>query len=147
MTMSSEHSDNAMTEVALALAMAFFSILTLNLMSIGSGQFSEMARPELNAKSVEVALADNGGEAPRPNDVSPAQEMPLVIYFRGDWFDRNLKQIDPSEVKPADRIFMAVEDTLRFSEAVAARERLSHLPITLVALNQEWIKALRRPNP
>lgn len=146
--MHSEQSDNAMTEVALALAMAFFSILTLNLMSIGSGQFSEPARAsDSGARSVEVVLADNGGDAPENITAGAGEEMTLIIYFKGGWFDRRLNEIDPEDIRTNDRVLLAIDESLPFSEAVAARKALAHLPLTLVALDNDWITALRRQKP
>ena len=70
--------DGAMTEVALALAMGFFSILVLTLVSMGGG--------EGDAPSFEaIRLVQTAPE--RPSSVLPEKSDVIVIFDGAGFFD------------------------------------------------------------
>ena len=76
--------DNAMTEVALALAMAFFAIFILTAVSMSAPgtQASEQNIHKLDLQS-------SPSEEPTLN-----QENSFIVYHQGQYYDQNLSLID-----------------------------------------------------
>jgi len=113
--------ENAMTKIALALAMGFFSLMVLTLISMGAGQ-STQSTPDVMplapaAKPASTASAD----APPGTD--------FIIILDGKRFlDTKLRPVDPQTViqsmtGPARRIVLALDPSLPLKEAMAARAR------------------------
>lgn len=135
---------NAMAEIALALAMAFFALMVLTLISMGAGQAaSDIALP------AGVTARDNQDP---PHEEGPAEAVQadrLVIYYADRFFDAALRPIDPA-APPADagaRTVLALPPTLSLSQAMAASRRLGRHNATLTALNPEWMSRLREMSP
>ena len=89
---------NAMTEIALALAMAFFSIMVLTMISMGTGL--QPKRPAVGAVLAPAAEAENSSAV-----ITPAPEDAILIYYKGRFFDRELKPVEPTAPKAAGGSF------------------------------------------
>jgi hypothetical protein len=88
---------NAMTEIALALAMAFFSIMVLAMISMGVPA-SEAAKP-----TTATALAESRTEDAPAARLSPEREDVLVVFHDGRFWDRDLNPVDPAAVRKIGR--------------------------------------------
>ncbi|HJP22545.1 MAG: hypothetical protein QF797_06300 [Alphaproteobacteria bacterium] len=129
-----QHS-NAMTEIALALAMAFFSIMVLTMVSMGAGL------------QAGTAPASDAGIAVKRSASAPAEGRPLpseavlVVHYGGRFLDAELRPLDPAQI--AGAVVLAIEPTLTMVEAIAVRERLAADDLTVTTLDQRWIEALK----
>jgi hypothetical protein len=129
-----QHS-NAMTEIALALAMAFFSIMVLTMVSMGAGLQAGTA-PATNAGiAVKRSASDSVQGRPLPS------EAVLVVHYGGRFFAADLEPLDPAGL--AGTVVLAIEPTLTMVEAIAVRERLDVADLTVTTLDQRWIEALK----
>jgi len=142
--MGDTHYGNAMTEVALALAMAFFSIMILAMVSMGAAhnKAGSADRPQAD-KSIAAKLA------PTKNTTASAataatQDDTLIIYHRGTYFDRDVKEIDPVTINPAGRVILALSPDTAMAEALEARSRLNTENLIVSMLNQAWLTTLNR---
>ena len=136
-----EHApENAMTEIALALAMGFFSLMVLTLISMGAGQSPSVAPSVL---SLAPATSRNQAAA---TEAAPGND--LIIIFDGKRFlDTALRPVDPQTViqsmtGPARRVVLALDPSLPLKDAMAARARVNAPDLVVSSLDERWLKAL-----
>ncbi len=125
---------NAMTEIALALAMAFFSIMVLTMISMGVAEDKTpaaagvlLAPPAADAKAAALK--------PRTGDV-------IVVYYNGRFYNQNLKPLDPSSIKTSGRVLLALSPALPMSEAVSVRAQINISNLIVSTLDSRWLKTL-----
>ncbi|NNE84846.1 MAG: hypothetical protein HKN28_12850 [Alphaproteobacteria bacterium] len=127
--------DGAMTEVALALAMGFFSIMVLTLVSMGGGSGE--------AKTYEaIRLVQTTQD--RPASVLPTGDDQIVIFDGERFFDTDLNPIDPATVSDAGerRIVLAIDPSVRLAQVMAARDRISAVNLVIANLDDRWRTAI-----
>ena len=141
--MDGSHYGNAMTEIALALSMAFFSVMTLTMISMGAGDGTAeaKARPEAVIAAVLAPAAPDSAPAARLD--SRAGDT-LVVYRQGRFYDRDLRPLDPAERRFSGRVILAVDPTVRMTEALAARARIGADDLVVSTLDGRWLEALAR---
>jgi len=123
--------DGAMTEVALALAMGFFSILVLALVSMGGGAGES---PSYQAIHLVQTSSD------RPTSVLPTKNDVIVIFDGARFLDTDLNPLDPAAVT-ADggrRIVLAVDPSVRLADVMAARARIAVSNLVIANLDDRW---------
>ena len=126
---------NAMTEIALALAMGFFSLLVLAMVSMGAGRAVESpATAAVLAPPVSKA-ADQGATDLQQQDV-------ILIYHQGGFLDTDLNPVEPGGFEGADRVVLAFAPDVPLAEAMAARARVKFEPLVVSTLNQAWQRTL-----
>ena len=135
--MTGNAQESAMTEIALAMAMGFFSVMVLTAMSMGVGT--------LNAKAMSTALiADSEARSSAPADRLSDQDV-LVVYDGKRLLGRNLAPIDPSKIDATKRVVLAVDPSLSMSEAMRARRLIASPRLVVTTLDADWRRALREP--
>lgn len=122
-----------MTEIALALAMGFFSIMVLTVISMG-------AAPQ-SGKAVAAALLTPSSNADSAVEVENRDT--IVVYYEGRFVDADLKPVDPATIKASGRLILAIDPGLPLGEAMAAREKFSSDRLIVSTLNAEWLRALK----
>lgn len=125
--------DGAMTEVALALAMAFFSILVLTLVSMGGGE-----TPSYQAIHLVQTSSD------RPASVLPADDDVIVIFDGERFLDTDLNPLDPASVtaEGGRRIVLAIDPSVRLADVMAARSRIAVTNLVIANLDDRWRTAI-----
>ena len=142
--MTGGSSGNAMTEIALALAMAFFAIMVLTMVSMGAGG-SAKSTP---AGSAPTRVVPSTAEV-NPDDKDPASSITpeqIVIFANGRFYDGQLKPTTPSAVGQMDRPVLAVSSDLTLDQVLAAKRLLPVHDITVTTLNPNWKSALKEMN-
>lgn len=129
--------ENAMTEIALAMAMGFFSIMVLTALSMG---VSRVPAPKIDT----VILTASKAPAGRADKVGP--EDILVIYDGKRFYDRQLQPLNPSTLASGQRQILAVAPNLPVSETLAAQQQLTSRNIVITTLNRKWRQALEGRN-
>jgi hypothetical protein len=127
--------DGAMTEVALALAMGFFSILVLTLVSIGGG-----AGESPSYEAIHLVQTAPDGRA----SVLPTTDDVIVIFDGERFLDTDLNPVDPAAV-PGDserRIVLAVDPAVRLADVMAARARFAATNLVIANLDRSWRAAI-----
>ncbi len=138
--------DTAMTEIALALAMAFFAILVLALVSMGAGQPPNTA-PKSESDILAATLIPPGQEG----SATPLESRDvLVVYHSGRFLDRDLAPLSDaalaalSAIREGEgRVVLAVPPDLPLGEAMAARGRIDRPDLLVTVLNADWTARLR----
>ncbi len=127
--------DGAMTEVALALAMGFFSIMVLTLVSMGGGTGEARSYEAIHV----VQTAPD-----RPASVLPTSDDVIVIFDGERFFDTDLNPIDPASVTATGerRIVLAVDPSVRLADVMAARSRIAAVNLVIANLDRSWRAAI-----
>ncbi|NKB60284.1 MAG: hypothetical protein GKS00_28590 [Alphaproteobacteria bacterium] len=124
---------NPMAEIALALAMGFFSIMVLTMVSMGTAQQSSQA----------VAAAILAPSTSARGAVDVETQDTVVVYHQGRYFDAQLKPVDPATLAPAGRLILAIDPALPLGEAMTARTRLAADDLIVSTLDPDWLRALK----
>ena len=120
---------NPLAEVALALAMAFFSLMILML-------FAMVNAPKADATDVGPATMEMAVESrdPPPDD----EERHLVIFTDGGFFDENLNRLDPAAIDQAQPVILAVSQQMPISRITGFQRRYPDLTIEIAELTPDW---------
>jgi hypothetical protein len=125
--------NNAMAEIALALAMGFFSIMVLTMVSMGGGAMKESAleagvtvRPSSSSVSGESATKDT-----------------VMIHYEGRFLDASLKPVDPVAYQAEGPMILAVSPNLSFAAVMRARKQAGASDITVTTLDERWLATLK----
>ena len=124
-----------MTEVALALAMGFFSILVLTLVSMGGG-------PGEATSYEAIRLVQTSSV--RTASVLPTQDDVIVIFDGERFLDTDLNPIDPASVNTDGerRIVLAVDPSVRLADVMAARALITASNLVIANLDNRWRAAI-----
>jgi hypothetical protein len=136
--------ENPMTEIALALAMGFFSLMVLTLISMGTGQSSEK---KLEPLSFAMASATTTQKIPADNSAGQAKQI-LIIFDGKQFLDAklrplNLEELNTNYANRAGRLVLAMDPNLSIKEAMEARRLITVNNLVVSNLNEDWLDALR----
>lgn len=120
---------HAMTEIALALAMSFFCLLVLALLSMRVPGSGEERRTET------LAAAGAGAATMAPTDR-------LVIFHAGRFLDAARQPLDPAAFAGEARIVLAVDPALPMADVLTARRRIAAPDLVITPLDGAWLEAL-----
>ena len=132
------HYGNAMTEIALALAMAFFSVMVLAMVSMGAG--SQDTAQTASATSAETLLVTPSRPSSATQTVS--DDTRIVVFWQGRYLSDQLKPLDPVTLGSDQKIILAIDPALPMSAAMTARSALATKNITVTVLDQRWMRTL-----
>ena len=139
--MSNSSQENAMTEIALAMAMGFFSVMVLTAISMG---VPAPKTPMKQSASVSIAvLAQNNATAGSGKASKLNKKDVLVVYDGKQYRDRELNALDPTTLRNAERVVLAVTSDLSMSAAMQAQKGLSAKKVVITTLDSKWNQALR----
>ena len=120
---------NPLAEVALALAMAFFSLMILML-------FAMVNAPKADATDVGPATMEMAVESRDPTPDN--EERHLVIFTDGGFFDEDLNRLDPAAIDPAQPVILAVSQQMPISRITGFQRRYPDLTIEIAELTPDW---------
>ena len=126
---------NAMTEIALALAMGFFSLLVLAMVSMGAGHGKETAATTAILAPAVAKSTDQGTTEVESRDV-------ILIYFDGGFLDTELRAVEPESFDGAERVVLAFAPDVPLAEAMKARSRVKFEQLVVSTLDEAWLRAL-----
>ena len=130
--MDDEVTGHAMTEIALALAMAFFCLLVLTLVSMGRGS---APTDEIGSSFSTLRVAAPGHSAV---ELSVTAQDRLVLAADGRYFDPNGQLIDPSDIDTDARLLLAIDPETSLVELLRIRAAFSGQDVRLTPLNAAW---------
>ena len=118
--MTSDNQENAMTEIALAMAMGFFSIMVLTSMSMVIQKVPKVVRaPQSIATTILIPQDEKNGPEGRLKENDQ-----LVIFDGQNFLDRDLSRLDLSTLVREHRVILAVAQDLRIASILSAQDRL-----------------------
>ncbi len=137
--MQENPTNQAMTEVALGLSMAFFALLIVALISISQPNTNKQAA--LNSKD-KIEVTDSEKES---GQVSQTQDdkTQWLIYYQSQYFDQNLKIQTPSSYSKHKALVLAVSPLLKLNEIISLKQKINHPKLSITQLNQQWLDRLK----
>lgn len=120
--------ENPLTEVALALSMAFFSLMVLMLFAITNAPQSAASQ------SAHIKRATSAEKI----DAKPA----YLVFYKGTYYDEKLQPASPDSPAIDRPLLLAVVPELNVGAMMQAMRTLSHPEPEVVTLTQDWIDAL-----
>ena len=124
-----------MTEIALAMAMGFFSVMVLTMMSMGVGLGTTRAMDT-------VILAPPAPQSSAAADTVKKDDL-LVIYDGQRYLSRTLRPLDRAAIVGAARVILAVPPDLSMAAAMKARQGLKAKNLVVTTLDRRWRRALK----
>ena len=120
---------NPLAEVALALAMAFFSLMILMLFAMVNAPTIDDVKAEPTTVKMD---ADSSSQA------NNEDERQLVIYTADGFFDEQLNRLDPAAVDPARPVILAVSDQMPISRIIGFQRDYPGLTVEIAELTPDW---------
>ena len=120
---------NPLAEVALALAMAFFSLMILMLFAMVNAPKIK----DMKAGPTTVEMTVDSRNQPNNED-----ERQLVIYSTSGFFDEQLNRLNPAEIDPAVPVILAVSDQMAISRITGFQRQYPDLKLEIAELTPEW---------
>jgi hypothetical protein len=139
--MDDDATSHAMTEIALALAMAFFCLLVLALVSMGPGATA----PEKPGSPFSTLRLSSAAHSPDADGVTADDQ--LVLVRRGRFFDRVGRPVEPSAVSTEGRLFLAIDPDIPLVELLEIRARFSGRDVRLTPMDEAWRARLDQRAP
>ena len=129
---------NAMTEIALALAMAFFSIMVLTMVSMSATPAESQA--DATPKSIKVAANKSDGK----NSETKAAKRRIVVFWNGRFLDEKMQPVAPENLGAGGRIILALAPDLPMTQAIDARARFRQPNVAVSTLDRRWLARLEQ---
>ena len=133
--------NNAMAECALALAMAFFSIMVLTMVSMGAGSASDQTGTPLTSERISIRPSTPSAATTTRREAQDTHE--ILIHYRGRFYDRELKPVSPNAVQSDGRTILAIDPALPLVDAIAVRQRIANPDLIVTTLDARWLDALK----
>ena len=129
--MNSEYSNNPLTEVALALSMAFFSIMVLSIFALSQKD---------NKTLVNEKISINATSSEKENK---KKNRTIIFYFNNNFYDKNFKKWNlENHSKNYDGYTLAVPSEISVKKLFDIKNNLKKLDIKITQQNKEWNDAL-----
>ena len=120
---------NPLAEVALALAMAFFSLMILMM-------FAMVNAPEADGTESSAATLEMTTE-PAPQNTDDLERQ-LVIYSESGFFNKDMKRLDPAAIDPEQPVILAVSQQMPISRITGFQREFPHLRVEIAELTPAW---------
>ena len=131
--MNSDYSHNPLTEVALALSMAFFALMVLTIFALSQKQFKSIESDKISINSKSSIIKDKKDK-----------KRILVFYHNKNFYDQNLKiwRLE-NQGKQTDRYTLAVPKEMSVKELFEIKKIFQGLDLQVAEQNQQWNNALK----
>jgi hypothetical protein len=131
--MNSDYSHNPLTEVALALSMAFFALMVLTIFALSQKQFKSIESDKISINSKSAIIKDKKDK-----------KRILVFYHNKNFYDQNLKiwRLE-NQGKQTDRYTLAVPKEMSVKELFEIKKNFQGLDLQFAEQNQQWNDALK----
>jgi hypothetical protein len=140
--MTDNHANNALTEIALALATAFFSIMILAMISMGAGLQADAKVSR--AVVADMVLSKSDGRADNESNAASRDQPPTFLFFyRGDFYESDLTRVDPQSFSSPGPVVLAIDPSLSMEAALQARATFSRNDITVTTFTEHWLDTFK----
>ena len=134
---------NAIAEIALALAMAFFAIMVLAMVSMGTENIAGKVILPVGIHTPGMKLVPQTPPA-SIGDPKERDKGHILIFWRQKYFNIQLKKVDPVQFAIGKKeIILAVDPYINFVDAASAQQGVPASNIIVTPLDDRWSKALK----
>ena len=131
--MNSEYSNNPLTEVALALSMAFFSIMVLTIFALSHSSKTANSNEKISISPTSLAKKKEN------------KNRDIIFYFEDNFYNQKFKKwhIDKQILNP-NRYTVAVPSEISVKKLFEIRQTLKEFDIKITQQNKKWNDALTK---
>ena len=131
--MNSDYSHNPLTEVALALSMAFFALMVLTIFALSQKQFKSIESDKISINSKSSINKDKKDK-----------KRILVFYHNKKFYDQNLKiwRLE-NQGKQTEKYTLAVPKEMSVKELFEIKNIFKDFELQIAEQNQQWNDALK----
>ena len=133
--MSSDYNHNPLTEVALALSMAFFALMVLSIFAL--------TQQEQENPSIKSLVINSNSQAKKENKINPK----VIFYFDNKFYNKNFKIWDLNTIKNSKEAYiLAVPSKISVKQLFLIKTSLKNLNVKITQQTAEWENALNKYN-
>ena len=131
--MNSEYSNNPLTEVALALSMAFFSIMVLTIFTLSHSSKTANSNEKIAISPTSLAKKKEN------------KNKDIIFYFEDNFYNKKFKKwhIDKKILNP-NGYTVAVPSEISVKKLFEIRQTLKKFDIKITQQNKKWNDALSK---
>jgi hypothetical protein len=130
--MQSDYSNNPLTEVALALSMAFFSIMVLCIFVLSQKNM------ELQSTNSLVINSNSSKKIEVKNKRS------IIFYFNTNFYNKDFEKLDLNKIhKNNEGYLLAVPSNISVKKLFEIKSKVKSLDIKITQQNKEWNDAFQ----
>ena len=130
--MQSDYSNNPLTEVALALSMAFFSIMVLCIFVL--------SQKNMELQSVNSLVINSNSS----KKIEVKNKRSIIFYFNTNFYNKDFEKLDLNKIhKNNDGYLLAVPSNISVKKLFEIKSKVKSLDIKITQQNKEWNDALQ----
>ena len=131
--MSSDYNHNPLTEVALALSMAFFALMVLSIFAL--------TQKEQEKSSIKSLVINNSSQVKIENKI----KSKVMFYFDNMFYDKNFQILDINKIKNSKETYiLAVPSKISVKKLFTIKTSLKNLNVKITQQTEEWEKAFNQ---
>ena len=131
--MNSEYSNNPLTEVALALSMAFFSIMVLTIFALSQ-------KSKIIYSNEKISVSSISSDKTKQN-----KNRSIIFYFEDNFYNEKFKKWEFKKQRSDPNGYtVAVPSELSVKKLFEIRQALKELDIKITQQNKKWNDALNK---
>ena len=131
--MNSDYNHNPLTEVALALSMAFFALMVLSIFAL--------TQTEQEKSSIKSLVVNNSSQVKKENKF----KSKVMFYFDSVFYDKNFQILDINKIKNSKETYiLAVPSKISVKKLFTIKTSLKNLNVKITQQTEEWEKAFNQ---
>ena len=131
--MNSDYNHNPLTEVALALSMAFFALMVLSIFAL--------TQTEQEKSSIKSLVINNSSQVKKENKT----KSKIMFYFDNMFYDKNFQILDINKIKNSKETYiLAVPSKISVKKLYTIKTSLKNLNVKITQQTEEWEKAFNQ---
>lgn len=131
--MNSDYNHNPLTEVALALSMAFFALMVLSIFAL--------TQTEQEKSSIKSLVINNSSQVKKENKI----KSKVMFYFDNVFYDKNFQILDINKIKNSKEThILAVPSKISVKKLFTIKTSLKNLNVKITQQTEEWEKAFNQ---
>ena len=131
--MNSDYNHNPLTEVALALSMAFFALMVLSIFAL--------TQTEQEKSSIKSLVINNSSQVKKENKI----KSEVIFYFDNVFYDKNFQILDINKIKNSKETYiLAVPSKISVKKLFTIKTSLKNLNVKITQQTEEWEKAFNQ---
>ena len=131
--MNSDYNHNPLTEVALALSMAFFALMVLSIFAL--------TQTEQEKSSIKSLVINNSSQVKEENKI----KSKVMFYYDNVFYDKNFQILDINKIKNSKETYiLAVPSKISVKKLFTIKTSLKNLNVKITQQTEEWEKAFNQ---
>jgi Tfp pilus assembly protein PilV len=139
--------NNALVEIALALAMAFFSIMVLAMVSMGVPKEVKQTQKSVKKQFYDVITLQSSTDQAQMTSSAVASDRikpnQMIVFYQNRFMDTKLKEIPIDKLDTLNTKVVAVEPSIPAAEALRIQKIFKSNSVAITLLNSNWLKRLK----